>query len=76
MWLSISGKNEKNFLKFFLICNILIQVMRPELVTSTQRLCADTYSGFVRLDPKVKLYEAQVDLVTNQLKSKIIPHVC
>ncbi len=51
-------------------------MMRPELVMSTQRLCADTYSGFVRLDPKVKLYEAQVDIVTNLLKSKVIPNVC
>ncbi len=49
--------------------------MRPELLSATHRLCADTYSGFVRLDPRVKLYEAQVDTATKILKVKIVPNV-
>ena len=51
------------------------QVMRPELLPVTQRLCADTYSGFVRHDPKVMLFEAQVDTVTTLMKTKFIAKV-
>jgi hypothetical protein len=48
--------------------------MRPELIVH-HKVCADAYSGFVIHDPKRVLYQAQIDVATNILKSRLVAKV-